>query len=242
MVKKRHIRNIVLFAVVCILVSAVVLAILMGTGVFYYDNGFHFSSEIFTDLKNSFWIYPTFIAIQTVLTTLLCFVPGTSAAMIGVAVALFGAGWKSFVVSATGVYLSSFMMYALGRFGGSRIICRLVGEEDTRKAEEFINEHGKIYFPLALACAGFPDDALVCVAGASRMNFLFFTLSVILGRGIGIATICFGIELLPPITCIWDFIEIATVCCFWLLVLFYAAHRLNIWINNRRKEHGDNHR
>ena len=238
--KKRHIRNIILFAIVCVLVSVIVLAILMGTGVFYYDGGFHFSQEIFASVKNSFWIYPVFIGLQTLLTTLLCFVPGTSAAMIGVAVALFGAGWKSFVVSAIGVYLSSFMMYALGRFGGNRIRLKLVGEDDLEKAEKFINEHGKIYFPLALACAGFPDDALVCVAGASRMNFLFFLLSVVFGRGIGIATICFGVKLLPQITCLWDLIVVATVCCFWLLVVFYLAHKLNVWINNRRDKHGNN--
>lgn len=233
--KKRKIRNLIIFFAVCVAMSMIVLGLLMGTHVFYYDNGFHFSMELFNDLRNTFWIYPVFILIQVVITILLCFVPGTSATMIGVAVALFGAGWKSFVISAIGVYLSSFGMYLVGRFGGNRLISKIVGEEDTEKAEKFLREHGNIYFPLALACAGFPDDALVCVAGASRMNFLFFILSVIFGRGIGVATICFGVKILPPITNLWTLIEIVTVCAFWLVAVFYMAHRLNAWINRRRK-------
>ena len=112
----------------------------------------------------------------------------------------------------------------------------MLGKEDTDKATELLRKHGQLYFPVCLACAGFPDDALVMIAGVMKMNLPFFTLSVVIGRGIGIATICFGVQLLPEITCIWDFIEVATVCAFWLIVVFYLTHKLNVWIEKRREK------
>ena len=234
--KGRKIRNIVIFAVTIIAISLAVLGVLWGTGVFYFDDGFHFNMELFDGIKGEWYFFLVYWAIQIILTTLLCFVPGTSAVMIGVAVAIWGAGWKSFVMSAAGVYFSSFAMYAVGRIGGHRAIERLIGKEDTEKATRLLREHGNVYFPVMLMCAGFPDDALVMVAGAVRMNFLYFLVSVLIGRGIGIATICFGVKILPEIDSLWAFIEVATVCVFWLLVVFYIAHRLNVWLEKRRRK------
>lgn len=224
-----------LLIVVCITISTIALGILWGTGVIYFDSGLQFNVELFSLLKNTWYIYPVFILIQIVITTILCFVPGTSALMIALGVVLFGAGWKSFVVCALGVYLSSYSMYFVGRFGGYKLVEKMIGKEDTEKATELLRKHGQLYFPVCLACAGFPDDALVMIAGVMKMNFLFFTLSVILGRGIGIATICFGVTLLPEITCFWDVAEIATVCCFWLVIVFYLTHKLNVWLDKRHK-------
>lgn len=233
---KRQIKNIIILLAICVGISAVAMAILWGTGVIYYDSGFHFSVELFDSFRNTWYIYPIFLIIQIVVTTVLCFVPGTSALMIALGVILFGAGWKSFVVCASGVYLSSFSMYAAGRFGGYRLVEKMLGKEDTDKATELLRKHGQLYFPVCLACAGFPDDALVMIAGVMKMNLPFFTASVVIGRGIGIATICFGVQLLPEITCIWDFIEVATVCAFWLIVVFYLTHKLNVWIEKRREK------
>ena len=235
---KKHVKNLILLLIVCIAVSAIALGILWGTHIIYYENGLHFSVELFDSLKNTWYIYPIFILVQIVITTILCFVPGTSALMIALGVVLFGAGWKSFVVCAIGVYLSSFSMYFIGRFGGYKLVEKMMGKEDAEKATELLRKHGTLYFPVCLACAGFPDDALVMISGVMKMNFLFFTLSVLLGRGIGIATICFGVELLPKITCFWDVAEIATVCCFWLVVVFYLTHKLNVWLEKRHQKRG----
>lgn len=233
---KKQIKNIIILLLACIAISAIFLGVLWGTGVIYFDSGFHFSIELFDSLKNTWYIYPIFILIQIVFTTLLSFVPGTSALMIALGVVLFGAGWKSFIVCASGVYLSSFAMYFVGRFGGYKIVEKMLGKEDTEKATELLRKHGQIYFPVCLACAGFPDDALVMISGVMKMNFLFFALSVLIGRGIGIATICFGVELLPKVTCFWDVAEIATVCCFWLIIVFYIAHKLNVWLEKRKEK------
>ena len=195
--KKRKIRNLVIFFAVCIAMSTIVLGLLMGTHVFYYDNGFHFSMELFNDLRNTFWIYPVFILIQVAITILLCFVPGTSATMIGVAVALFGADWKTFLICFIGVVLSSVGMDLVGRFGGGKIVSKLIGEEEYSNAMVLIREKTYTYLPFMYALPLFPDDALCFCAGVCRVNMLYHLLVILLCRGLGVGTIVFGISMIP---------------------------------------------
>lgn len=195
--KKRQIRNLILFFIVCILISCIVFTILLATKVFYFDNGIHFSTELFNDLKNTFWVYPVFILIQVLITISLCFVPATSATMIGVAVALFGANWKTFLICYIGVILSSIGMDFVGRVGGEKVVRRILGEEEYENAMQLIREKSYTYLPLMYLLPLFPDDALCFCAGVCKINIFYHYLIILLCRGIGIATIVFGIALIP---------------------------------------------
>lgn len=194
---KRKIRNIILFFAVCILISCIVFAILLATKVFYFDNGIHFSVELFNSLKNTFWVYPVFILIQILITISLCFVPATSATMIGVAVALFGANWKTFLVCYVGVILSSFGMDFVGRIGGEKVVKKILGDDEYNEAMQLIREKSYTYLPLMYLLPLFPDDALCFCAGVCKINLFYHYLIILLCRGIGIATIVFGIALIP---------------------------------------------
>lgn len=186
-------------------------------------------------LSGGAWSGVLYIALYTILCIVLCFVPGTSMLMIGAGVAIFGANWKTFLMCFAGVVLSSMLMYVIGRFGGSKAISFIVGKEDREKAVSLLNERGTIYFPAFMIFPLFPDDALCCVAGLGRMNIWFYLLSIVLGRGIGVATIIFGIKIIPfeCFNTVYDWIVCITVCVFWVILVFYLLHRLEKWINKK---------
>ena len=127
--------------------------------------------------------------------------------------------------------LSSAILYTLGRFGGYKLCKKLLGEADSEKALTLLRDNGTVYFPLMMMFPIFPDDALTMVAGTIRMKLAWFIPSVIIGRGVGVATIIFGIETMLPdknsSSYIYDWFILATVIAFGLVCVFYLANKLN---------------
>lgn len=246
---RRQIRNLVLFFLVILLISLALFGILWLTGVIYFDDGMHFSTELFKDVKGSFWAYPTFIAIQIVITILGCFIPGTSAAMIGAAVALWGSTWQTFVTCTIGVVLSSVGMDLVGRFGGSKAVIRLIGQKDYDEAVRLVSEKGYTYLPFMYLLPLFPDDALCMCAGIAKMNFWYHLLIIILFRSIGIATIVFGIgiipykEWLPFADHIYDWFVCLGVIVAYVMALLKISRiidrKVTAWLEKRRKDRSD---
>ena len=230
--RKKLIIKIIIFSVVFILVTVGLFFLFKFLGITDVNK----LQEIIK--KTGPWAIVTFIAIQTLVTTFLCFVPGVSMTFIIVGVALFGANWKTFLICAGSVFLSSLIMYLIGRFGGRNLINKIVGKDNTQKAEILIKEKGQIFFPVMMACGGFPDDALVCIAGLIRMKLAFFIPSVLIGRSVGIATIVFGISLIPfsSFTTIYDWIIFITICVFWIIVVIYVGNWINKKINNYKNK------
>jgi uncharacterized membrane protein YdjX (TVP38/TMEM64 family) len=75
----------------------------------------------------------------------------------------------------------------------------------------------------------FPDDALVMMAGTLKMKMKVFIPSIIIGRGLGIATIVFGFAIIPfdTFTSVYDWLVFITVCGIWIFMIFKMAHKLN---------------
>jgi uncharacterized membrane protein YdjX (TVP38/TMEM64 family) len=144
----------------------------------------------------------------------------------------------AFIVSFSGVMLSSLMMYILGRFGGYNLGKKLIGEEDCEKACELLNNKGLIYFPMMMMFPVFPDDALVMVAGTLKMSLKWFIPSIVIGRGIGVAAIIFGLSIIPfdKFTTIWHWIGFIGVCTVFLVTVFYLAYRFNKYLEKRNKK------
>ena len=42
------------------------------------------------------------------------------------------------------------------------------------RSNKLIKEKGLIFYPIMMAVGGFPDDALVCMAGVTKMNLIYF--------------------------------------------------------------------
>lgn len=230
--RKQQIKGLLGMIGTVFLVSIATFLVLLITKVFIYGpEGFMFNEELFRIYQGTWWGTLGIIAILSILTLLLCFIPGLSMAFILLINHLYPDPWLAFLVSFARVMLSSTILYSLGRFGGYKLCQKLLGEADTDKALTLLRDNGTIYFPLMMTFPLFPDDALTMVAGTIKMKLAWFIPSVIIGRGIGVATVIFGIQTLLPDkssdSYIYDWFILATVVAFGLVCVFYLASKLN---------------
>lgn len=234
---KKKILEMLAIVAALVLVSILVVVLLKSFNVIYFDDGMKFNIDLFDEFKSAWYGWVVLILFQILLTTVLCFVPGISMAFILLMQALFHEPWKAFLISFIGVMLTSTMMYLVGRFGGYRICAKLLGEQDCKKASELLNHKGVIFFPMMMMFPIFPDDALVMIAGTLRMSLNWFIPSIVIGRGIGIATITFGLSIIPfdKFTSPWHWILFILACALLLVAIFYLANLLNNYLHNRNK-------
>ena len=233
-----------------ILRLAIALTVIIGisVGLFFLFRGLGLTN---VDTLQSYisstggWSVVVFLLIYIVFTTLFSFVPAASMTLILVGIALFGANWKTFLICFAGVILASVAMDLIGRFGGSRLIKALIGKEDYENALTLVQEKGMVYVPVMYLLPVFPDDAICMVVGATKMNFWVHLIEIILCRGIGCATIVFGVNILPaslmdPLKSfdwnfigahIFDYIVMLTVIVFWVIVLLFIARKVDKWLS-----------
>ncbi len=235
---KKLIVNIIILLLIFLLISLISLFVLWAFDIVYFDDGINMNIELFDRFKNSWYGSLIVLLVQVVLTTLLCFVPGFSMAFILLVQALFDSLWQSFFIAFTGVMLSSLIMYLTGRFGGYKLCKKILGEKDCERASTLLNNKGAVFFPLMMMFPMFPDDALVMVAGTLKMSLKWFIPSIVLGRGIGIVTIIFGLGTIPydKFTTPWHWIIFISVCAVFVVTVFYLAYRFNKYLENRNKK------
>ena len=142
----------------------------------------------------------------------------------------------AFIVTFSGVMLSSLMMYIIGRFGGYNLGKIIIGEEDCKKASNLLNSKGLIYFPMMMMFPVFPDDALVMVAGTLKMSLKWFVPSIVIGRGIGVATIVFGLSIVPfdKFTSAWHWVIFILACLLAIVAVFFLANKFNKFLEKKR--------
>lgn len=228
--RKKQIQGFALVFLVVLLVSLATYFILLGVGVLENgEDGIAFNVELFDDYKNKWYGGLLIIVLQTVLTMLLCFIPGISMAFIMLINQLYGGDpVGAFGISFASVMISSAVLYILGRFGGYKLCVKLLGEDDTEKALGLLRDNGTIYFPLMMMFPIFPDDALTMVAGTIKMKLTWFIPSIVLGRGIGVASIIFGMTaFLPAMEKVYDWFILVTILIFCLYCILTLAGNLN---------------
>lgn len=182
------------------------------------------------------WGWIAFIALFTTCSTLLCFVPGSSATFIGVSIIMFGA-WKGFAISTISVFLSSSLMFFIGHHFGEKAAIKLVGKESLEKAQNLIDVKSKMLLPLMFLFPIFPDDALCMVAGMTKMRYWYFAAVVAIFRTIGIASICFlgsGLINWAELSLV-DWFVVITCCLVWIFAIFKYQHKIEKFIT-RKKE------
>jgi len=235
--KKQLLFKVLLLIGIIAAVTGIVLGILLGTGVIKYDNGFVFNTELFNSVKNEIWFRFVFILIQVAITTLLCFVPATSMMFIIGGVALFGANWTTFLTCFGGVLLSSFSMDAIGRFGGAKLVIKLIGQDAYDTAYKLVNEKGLVYIPFMYLLPIFPDDAICCVCGVMKIKWWLHYLFILTCRGVGCATIVFGLTLIPyqNFTTFYEWFIFITCCLVWVVAILFICNKLNKRLEKKRK-------
>lgn len=230
--RKEQIKGFLKLFGIVLLVSLATFGILLLTGVMAFgEDGIYFNMELFRVYQGSPIGTIGIVLILSVLTILLCFIPGLSMAFILLINSLYVNPWAAFGVAFARVMVTSSMLYLLGRFGGYNFCKKLLGEADSEKALGLLRDNGTIYFPLMMMFPIFPDDALTMVAGTIKMKLAWFIPSIVIGRGVGTATIIFGIEYLLPDkgsdSYFYDWFILVTVVAFALVCVFYLANKLN---------------
>lgn len=235
--KKKIIRIVILLCAL-IFVSLLVFGVFCLTGIITLDNGISFNLEMFNAIKGHWWSYLVFLLLQVILTTLLCFAPGGSMAFILLGVALFGATWETFLVCFAGVIISSILMDLIGRYGGSKLIVKFIGEEDYKKALGIITEKGSVYLPIMYLLPIFPDDALCMCAGMIKIKFWLHLIYILLCRGIGVATIVFGISLIPfeTFNSLYDYLVCGAVLIVYIALMLIVARKIDKYIEKKRNK------
>ena len=216
--------------------------ILHAFNILEYEDGVHLNEELFHSFKSSWYGWVIILAFQMIITFFLCFVPGISMAFIILLQSLYEKAWQAFIIAFIGVMLSSFIMYIMGRLGGYKLCKKFLGEEDCDKACDLLNHKGLTYFPLMMMFPIFPDDALVMIAGTLKMSLKWFIPSIVIGRGIGVATIVFGISIVPfeKFTSFWHWGLFILACAAFVVLVFYLAYRFNKFLENRgAKQHSE---
>lgn len=239
--KYEKVTKILLVLLIFFLISVVATLLLGLFGVIYYDDGIQINKALFDAFKTTWYGCIIIILSQVVITSLLSFVPGASMAFILLLQALYNNPPIAFIVAFSGVLLSSLMMYVIGRFGGYNLCKKLLGEEDCQKASDLLNNKGIIYFPIMMLFPAFPDDALVMVAGTLKMSMKWFIPSIVIGRGIGVATIIFGLSIVPfdKFTTIWHWVIFILLCAIGIAFIFFLASRFNKYLEKKNKKNND---
>ena len=229
----------ILFAILTLfLISLFATLILYLFGIVYYDDGINLNRDIFEHYK-SIWYGPFIIIfIQVIISIFVSFLPGTTVAFIILWQALYENSFVALLYAFIGVLLSSLAMYFIGKYGGYNICKKLLGEEDCEKAADLLDHKGKVYFPIMMLFPIFPDDALVMIAGTLKMDLKWFLPSIIFGRGIGIATIIFGLSIVPfdKFTSIWHWIVFVCICAILIIIVFIFANKLNKYLESKRND------
>ena len=115
---RRNKKALIDFAVlllILIFISFASLLMLRAFGVLEFNaDGIFLNVEMFDNFRNSWYGWIIIMALQVLLTILLCFVPGASMAFILLIRALYAKAWQAFIIAFAGVMLTSFIMYLMG--------------------------------------------------------------------------------------------------------------------------------
>ena len=128
-------------------------------------------------------------------------------------------------------------MDLIGRFGGNKAIIKILGKEEYEEAKDLIKEKGMVYVPVMYLLPIFPDDAICMVSGATKMNFLVHLIEIILCRGIGCATIIFGVQIIPSEVSSFasknpmDYLRVGVVIIAGVILLLYLARIIDKWLS-----------
>ena len=235
---KGAIFKLLMVLLACIFVSFIALLSLYIFKIVYFDHGMKFNVEVFNDFQDNWYgilissLFFIFVIIA------LSFMPAKTTALTILYQALFNNPWKAFIVVFISIELASVLMYLIGRFGGYTICKKILGKKDCERASSLLNHKGVIYFPLMMIFPLFPDDALIMLAGTFKMSLKWFIPSIVIGRGVGVATVIFGLTLIPfnRFTKFWHWLVFVLVLLVLIAFVFYLAHLLNKYLESRREK------
>lgn len=124
------------------------------------------------------WLGPIVIILAMILQMFLLVIP-TILLMI-VAILAYGPLWGSMLIFVA-VLIASSVGYMIGKYMGSSLIERLLGEKTTKKVISFIEDYGFWAVVITRINPFLSNDAISFVAGILKMNFLKFISATAVG-------------------------------------------------------------
>ena len=194
------------------------------------------------------WAIIVYIVLRVIATIFLSFMPACSMAFDLLSLAAFDylPPILIFLICFSSVVLTSVVMDLIGRFGGNKAIVKILGQEEYDEAKDLIQEKGMVYVPVMYLLPIFPDDAICMVSGATKMNFWVHLIEIILCRGIGCATIIFGVQIIPSevssftSTNVIDYLRVGLLIIAYLALLLYLTRKIDKWLSSYLKKRKKN--
>lgn len=207
----------------------------IGVGAFFILKATGFTSvekfqELKTSMGDSIWFWVIIVALQLFQVV---FIP-ISNSIISVPVAMLFNDelWKVWLSSWLGIEIGTIILYILGRFGGTKILNFLLGNNKrTERCKNFMTK-GKAFYPIGMLIFILPDDILTTLAGTSKYNFWYVLVVSAITRAICVATTVFGFGYAMKYPFLWIVLGVflALVVVFTIL---YFKHTLK-----EEKKHG----
>ena len=200
--------------------------------------------------KTGPWAIISYVILRVVCTIFLSFMPACSMIFDLLSLAVFDylPPFVIFLICFASVVITSVVMDLIGRFGGNKAIIKILGQKDYDEAKDLIQEKGMVYVPVMYLLPIFPDDAICMVSGATKMNFWVHLLEIILCRGIGCATVIFGVQIIPPeVTSftsrnILDYLRVVVLIVAYVGLLLYLTRKVDKWLTKfLKKKKEENH-
>ncbi len=202
------------------------------------------------------WAVIVYILLRVSFTIFLSFVPACSMIFDLLSVATFDyyPPIVIFLICFASVVITSVIMDLIGRFGGNKAIIKILGKEDYEEAKDLVQEKGMVYVPVMYLLPIFPDDAICMVSGATKMNFWVHLAEIVLCRGIGCATIVFGLQIIPQDLVnnlkafnwvfignnIIEYIRLLVLIVAYLGLLFWFTRKIDKWLTKYLKKRKTN--
>lgn len=176
--KQKIIRTIMVSLALVILFGAIYL-ILVLTGWWESINSVEKMKNFILGL--GFYGRFIFVMLQFLQVT---FIPLPSPVIVIAGTLIYGP-FQASLLSLAGILLGSAVAFFFGRVFGRKLVVFMVGKETCDKWVKFLN-HGKYSFVIMMLLPLFPDDILCLVAGLTDMSWLFFMVTQLISRPIGI--------------------------------------------------------
>lgn len=135
--------------------------------------------------------------------------------------------WKVFLASWLSIWLSTLILYVIGRYGGLKLFKWLLeSDEQVEKYTKFINR-GKMFYPLGCLAPIIPDDLITILAGAGKMNFWFVTISAFITRAIDVACSVWGFGILGKYWFGWVILGVGYVILIIFSIWYFKKHAID---------------
>lgn len=133
--------------------------------------------------------------------------------------------WKVFLVSWLSIWIATLILYAIGRFGGEKVLNWILKDkEQTEKCVKFLHR-GWIFYPLGCLAPIIPDDLITILAGTAKMKFSFIAICALITRAIDISCSVWGFGILAKFWFGWIILGVVYLALIIFSIWYFKRHK-----------------